>query len=60
MGHPEYVPFYREEKQREKYFAIRGLGQKRYRKPKLVSLKAICGPGDTWDPVLTIMLPDED
>jgi len=30
------------------------------RKPKLVSLKAICGPGDTLDPVLTIMLPDED
>jgi hypothetical protein len=30
------------------------------RKPKLVSLKAICGPGDTWDPVITIMLPDED
>ena len=28
--------------------------------PKLVSLKAICGPGDTWDPVITIMLPHED
>lgn len=23
-------------------------------------LKAICGPGDTMDPVITIMLPDED
>lgn len=28
--------------------------------PKLVSLKAIIGPGDTWDPVITIMLPHED
>lgn len=25
-----------------------------------VLLKAICGPGDTPDPVITIMLPDED
>jgi len=24
------------------------------------SLKAICGPGDTAEPVITIMLPDED
>lgn len=24
------------------------------------TLKAICGPGDTVDPVITIMLPDED
>jgi hypothetical protein len=28
--------------------------------PKPVTLKAICGPGDTTEPVLTIMLPDED
>lgn len=28
--------------------------------PILVTLKAICGPGDTLDPVLTILLPDED
>jgi len=27
---------------------------------KLVTLKALCGPGNTPDPVLTIMLPDED
>jgi hypothetical protein len=25
-----------------------------------VDLKAICGPGDTAEPVITIMLPDED
>ena len=28
--------------------------------PKPVTLKAICGPGDTPEPVLTILLPDED
>lgn len=28
--------------------------------PKLVTLKAVCGPGDNMDPVITIMLPDED
>jgi hypothetical protein len=27
---------------------------------KEVQLKAICGPGDTMDPVITIMLPEED
>ena len=28
--------------------------------PPLITLKAICGPGDKGAPVLTIMLPDED
>ena len=32
----------------------------RSKEPVLTSLKAICGPGDTLDPVITIMLPDED
>lgn len=27
---------------------------------KEVQLKAICSPGDTMDPVITIMLPEED
>ena len=27
---------------------------------RLVVLKAVCGPGDTAEPVLTIMLPEED
>jgi hypothetical protein len=27
---------------------------------KLVTLKSVCGPGDTPDPVITIMLPNED
>lgn len=30
------------------------------RKISRVKLKAICGPGDTPDPVITIMLPEED
>jgi hypothetical protein len=25
-----------------------------------VQLRAVCGPGDTPEPVITIMLPDED
>jgi hypothetical protein len=28
--------------------------------PPLVRLKAVCGPGDQGEPVVTIMLPDED
>jgi len=28
--------------------------------PPLVTLKAVCGPGDTPEPVITIMFPDED
>jgi hypothetical protein len=28
--------------------------------PPLVRLKAVCGPGDQGEPVLTVMRPDED
>lgn len=28
--------------------------------PRLVTLKAVCGPDDDGEPVVTIMLPDED
>ena len=28
--------------------------------PPLVTLKAVCGPGDDAEPVITVMLPDED
>ena len=28
--------------------------------PWPVQLKAICGPGDSGEPVITIMLPEED
>lgn len=30
------------------------------RKMSKVKLKAVCGPGDTPDPVITLMLPNED
>ena len=30
------------------------------RKPKLVELKALCGPGDEGEPVITVMHPWED
>jgi hypothetical protein len=29
-------------------------------RPKPVTLKAVCGPGDDTAPVLTVMLHDED
>lgn len=29
-------------------------------RPKLATLKALCGPGDNAEPVITIMHPDED
>ena len=28
--------------------------------PPVVSLKAVCGPGDHAEPVITVMLPEED
>ena len=27
---------------------------------RLATLKAVCGPGDNAEPVITVMLPDED
>lgn len=30
------------------------------RKPSRVALKAVCGPGDDGEPVITITLPEED
>ena len=30
------------------------------RRPRPVELKAICGPGDAGEPVVTILLPEED
>lgn len=29
-------------------------------KPRLTTLKMLCGPGDQGEPVITILLPDED
>ena len=30
------------------------------RRPEKVTLKALCGPGDQAEPVITVMLPHED
>jgi hypothetical protein len=29
-------------------------------KPPLLRLKAVCGPGDGGEPIVTVMLPEED
>ena len=34
--------------------------QNNARSPRRVQLKALCGPGDKAEPVITIMMPDED
>ena len=39
---------------------VRNHNRERLTSRDLVTLKAICGPGDTPEPVITIMLPDED
>jgi len=30
------------------------------RKPKLITLKSVCGPNDDATPCITVMMPDED
>jgi hypothetical protein len=37
-----------------------GCNDNRERTPPLVRLKAVCGPGDEGEPVITVMMPDED
>ena len=39
---------------------VRNHNRERLTSRDLVTLKAICGPGDDAEPVMTIMLPDED
>jgi hypothetical protein len=41
-------------------FAVHVRNDNRDRTPPLVRLKALCGPGDQGEPVVTVMLPDED
>jgi hypothetical protein len=41
-------------------FALRVQNRPYPASPKLVTLKAHCGPGDNLEPVITIMLPDQD
>jgi uncharacterized protein DUF6573 len=40
--------------------SVRSHNRERLDSRDLVTLKAVCGPGDTPEPVITIMLPDED
>ena len=39
---------------------VRSHNRERLDHRDLVTLKAVCGPGDQGEPVITIMLPDED
>ena len=39
---------------------VRNHNRERLTRQDLVTLKAVCGPGDTPEPVITIMLTDED
>jgi hypothetical protein len=41
-------------------FAVHVRNDNRERTPPLVCLKALCGPGDQGEPVVTVMLPEED
>jgi hypothetical protein len=41
-------------------FALHVRNDNRERTPPLVRLKAVSGPGDRGEPVITVMLPDED
>jgi hypothetical protein len=40
-------------------FALHVRNDNRERTPPLVRLKAVCGPGDQGEPVITVMMPDE-
>jgi hypothetical protein len=41
-------------------FVLHIRNDNRERTPPLVRLKAVCGPGDRGEPVLTVMRVDED
>jgi hypothetical protein len=41
-------------------FRVHVRNDNRERTPPLVALKAVCGPGDQAEPVVTVMMPDED
>jgi hypothetical protein len=40
-------------------FGVHVRNDNRKRTPPLVRLKAVCGPGDQGEPVVTVMLPNE-
>jgi hypothetical protein len=41
-------------------FAVHVRNDNRERMPPLVPLKALCGPGDQGEPVITVIMPEED
>jgi hypothetical protein len=41
-------------------FGVRVRNDNRDRTPPLVRLTALCGPGDQGEPVVTVMMPEED
>ena len=41
-------------------FGVHVRNDNRERTPPLVRLKALCGPGDQGEPVITVLMPDED
>ncbi len=41
-------------------FGVHVRHDNREQTPPLVRLKAMCGPGDNAEPVITVMMPDED
>jgi hypothetical protein len=41
-------------------FGVHVRNDNRERTPPLVRLKALCGPGDAGEPVVTVMFPGED
>jgi hypothetical protein len=41
-------------------FGVHVRNDNRERTPPLVQLKAVCGPGDDGEPVITVILPEED
>jgi hypothetical protein len=45
---------------REVRFGVHVRNDNRDRTPPLVRLKALCGPGDHGEPVVTVMVPEED
>jgi hypothetical protein len=45
---------------RELAFGVHVRADNRDRTPPLVRLKAVCGPGDGGETVITVMMPDED
>jgi hypothetical protein len=44
----------------EVHFGVHVRDSNREGMPPLVRLKAVCGPGDAGEPVLTVMMPEED